>query len=162
MPGTNIVWNKLFIQSEVTWWLQNRHILKMMIFFSVLNWNPSVPAVEFFGRIRRYHPDYDPVTGQILSNLQIALEHQTWRASRAIFLPWGPWWEGDDFYWGLDHDPAWMRQEAMRATGKILGGTCFSFGDRWWVRYDQVLFSVQAAATQILEFAYDVDMETES
>ena len=30
------------------------------------------------------------------------------------------------------------------------------------MRYDQVLFSVQAAATQILEFAYDVNMETES
>lgn len=98
------------------------------------------PKWMFSGRVRRYHPDYDPVTGQILRNLQIALEHQTWRASRANFLPCSPWWEGDDFYWGLDHDPAWMRQEAMRATGKMLAGTCFFFGDRWWVGYDQVLF----------------------
>ena len=32
VPGTNNVWNKLRMQSEVTWWLQNRHILKMINF----------------------------------------------------------------------------------------------------------------------------------
>lgn len=67
--------------------------------FFVGSLSKTMLSGDHFSSARRYHPDYDPVTGALSDTCLPRADLGVARAQRDR---------------GLDHDPDWMRQEAER------------------------------------------------